>query len=66
MPGKNQKRGVDFKTLSIQLSPEAHKQARIRSAETGVAIAEICRMALADDELWERAAEAREAERAQD
>ena len=55
MPGKDQEYGKDFKTLSIVVSPEEHRAYRIKSAETGVTVSEVCRLALADETIWRKA-----------
>lgn len=56
MAGKNQEYGVDFRTLTIAMPPDEHKAAKMRSAEHGIPASTVCRMALADDALWKRAA----------
>ena len=59
MPGKNQEYGRDYRTLSIAVKPEEHRRYKILAATHGVTIAEVCRLALGDDAMWKRAAEAR-------
>ena len=55
MPGKNQTYGKDFKTLSIVVTPEEHRGIKIKAATYGVTVADVCRLALADDSLWRKA-----------
>lgn len=55
-PGKNQVYGKDFKSLSVMMSAEEHKAAKIKAAEYGVSIGSVVRLALADERLWKQAA----------
>ena len=55
MPGKNQTYGKDYKTIGLVLTPEEHRQYKIKAAETGVGISDVCRLALADDAMWKKA-----------
>ena len=57
------KYGTDYKTMSIVCSPEEHKVFKMKSAEYGVTLTEVCRLALNDDATWKRAAKAKQAER---
>ena len=55
MPGKNQKYGEHYTTLTVALDPEEHRQAKIKAATLQVPIADVVRLALADDNLWKEA-----------
>lgn len=61
MPGKNQTYGKDYKTLSLVLSLEEHHAYKVKAATYGVALADVCRAALADEATWKKAAKLRAA-----
>lgn len=52
---KSQRYGQDYKSFTVILSPEEHKVCKMRAAEYGVTVTDVCRMALADEALWQRA-----------
>jgi len=64
MPGKNQRYGIDYRTAGLVLSPEEHRAYRMKSVEMDVTISEVCRLALADDAVWRKAARLKARERA--
>ena len=59
MPGKNQSYGQDYKTLAIVVTPEEHRDIKIKAATFGVTVSDVCRAALADDAAWRKAAKAK-------
>ena len=48
--------GVDFKSFTLAYPLAEHKALRMKALEFGVSVAEVARMALADDALWRKAA----------
>lgn len=48
--------GRDFKTITFQVSPDEHQAFRIRAATYGLTVSDVCRLALADEAMWKRAA----------
>lgn len=52
---KSQRYGQDYKSFSIILSPEEHRVCKMRSAQFGVTVTDVCRLALADEAVWQRA-----------
>jgi len=54
---KPKSRWEDEKRIAFVVSPEEYRAAKIKAAEYGITISDLGRVALADENLWQRAAE---------
>lgn len=59
MPGKGQRYGMDYKNISILVSPDDHRKYRMKALELGITLADVVRVALEDERVWKAAVKAK-------
>ena len=55
MPSVTQKYGKDYKSIAVVLTPAEHVAYKVKAAEYGIPMSDVCRLALEKENLWKEA-----------